>query len=85
MNNNQRMAQCPNFQTCSAPQCVLDEFNRIRLKGEKRCNFNINSRTKSEKRVRTRLPGHLIKVILKKNHKMLSTSNQELIEGQSND
>ena len=44
--NQERMETCPRFQSCSCPQCPLDEFigSRTKLEGEPACPYLTNRR-----------------------------------------
>jgi|GEM_PF-2243342 len=44
--NSKRMEQCPNFETCEAPKCPLDELYDVRvyLRGERRCRARKGTR-----------------------------------------
>ncbi len=78
--NDLRMRKCLRFEGCNAPLCPLDEdMNlRSRLKGEIRCPFTMESRTKNEKRIRTTLPKSLINFIPKKNLKTLNSRSLKM-------
>lgn len=71
------MNKCSKFEDCNAPICPLDidADKRIRLKGEVRCPYTMNSKTKVEKGTRTGAKDSLLLVIPIRNLKMLNTKN----------
>jgi len=68
---------CPKFDNCSASLCPLDEDTdkRVYYSEDIRCPFTIKSKNKSEKGIRTIAPDNVLKVIFKKNQRMLNTRN----------